>query len=96
MVRLCEAIDEREVLKEEIKIHGRYSKGSMGQVVTHPAVDQLRTLEALITRWESLCGFTPSDRSRLGMAEVKRMSQLDELRAKRDAARDAARDEASE
>lgn len=87
MVRLCEAHDERALLQREVRKHGRYAKGSQGQTVTHPAVDQLRTIEGLITRWESLCGFTPSDRSRLGLAEVTKMSKLEELRAKRDAVR---------
>lgn len=87
MVRLCEAHDEREELRREVKRRGRYSTGSQGQLVTHPAVEQLRTIENLITRWESLCGFTPSDRSRLGMAEVQRVSKLEELIAKRQEAR---------
>lgn len=89
MVRLCEAHDERAMLRKEVKKVGRYSTGSQGQLVTHPAVEQLRTIENLITRWESLCGFTPSDRSRLGMAEVARMSKMDELIARRQASRQA-------
>lgn len=89
MVRLCEAHDERDLLRKEVRKHGRYSFGSMGQTVTHPAVDQLRTLEGLITRWESLCGFTPSDRSRLGVAEVEKLSKMDELLARRMARRAA-------
>lgn len=89
MVRLCEAQDERALLRREVRKHGRYSYGSQGQLVTHPAVDQLRTIENLITRWESLCGFTPSDRSRLGMAEVQRMSKMDELIARRQASHQA-------
>jgi hypothetical protein len=32
-----------------------------------------------------LLGFSPADRARLGLAEVKRQSKLDELMAKRDA-----------
>lgn len=31
----------------------------------------------------SLMGFTPSDRSRLGLAEVKAMTKLEQLRAAR-------------
>ncbi len=87
MVRLCEAHDERAKLRKEVAKKGRYSYGSQGQLVTHPAVEQLRTIENLITRWESLCGFTPSDRSRLGVAEVVRMNKLEELIAKRTEAR---------
>ena len=39
----------------------------------------LRELDKQITNAYSLLGFTPSDRSRLGVAEVKKESKLDEL-----------------
>lgn len=51
-------------------------------IKANPAVQQLRKLEELITRYEGLCGFTPSDRSRLGLAEVKAASALDQLIAR--------------
>lgn len=44
----------------------------------------LRELEKNITNNLSLLGFTPTDRSRLGVAEVKAKSKLEELRAKRE------------
>ena len=44
----------------------------------------LRELEKNITNSLSLLGFTPTDRSRLGVAEVKAKSKLEELRAKRE------------
>ena len=44
----------------------------------------LRELEKNITNSLSLLGFTPTDRSRLGIAEVKAKSKLEELRARRD------------
>jgi hypothetical protein len=44
----------------------------------------LRELEKNITNSLSLLGFTPTDRSRLGVAEVKAKSKLEELKAKRD------------
>jgi len=44
----------------------------------------LRELEKNITNSLSLLGVTPTDRSRLGVAEVKAKSKLEELRAKRD------------
>lgn len=67
LARLCEAHDERAALKTIIRKEGRFTGGSMGQTVTHPAVDQLRALEQQMTRWESLLGLTPVDRSRLGL-----------------------------
>jgi hypothetical protein len=44
----------------------------------------LNDVEKLISGNLSLLGFTPSDRSRLGVAEVKAYSKIDDLRAKRD------------
>jgi P27 family predicted phage terminase small subunit len=81
--RLAEAHDERQSLRETIAEQGYFTTGSQGQVVSHPAVAQIRALEQLMTRYESLCGLTPSDRSRLGVAEVTRMSKLDDFLSRR-------------
>lgn len=86
VTRLCEAYDEREELRKIIKAEGRTSTGSMGQLVTHPAVDQVRQLEALMTRYEQLCAMTPADRSRLGLSEVQRVSKLDDFLSRRNSA----------
>lgn len=43
----------------------------------------LRALDAQIERNLSLLGFTPADRSRLGVAEVRAQSKLEEVRALR-------------
>lgn len=83
MTRLCEAHNQREELKAEIAKYGYLVPGKLGGVVGNPAVTQLRVLEALMTRWESECGFTPVARTRLGLAEVRRMNELDEFLGKR-------------
>jgi hypothetical protein len=44
----------------------------------------LNDVEKLISSNLSLLGFTPSDRSRLGVAEVRAYSKIDELREKRE------------
>ena len=44
---------------------------------------QLNDLERLITSNLGLLGFTPSDRTRLGLAEVKAASKLEELMARK-------------
>jgi hypothetical protein len=46
---------------------------------------QLNDLERLITSNLGLLGFTPSDRTRLGLAEVKAKSKLEELMARKEA-----------
>jgi len=43
----------------------------------------LNDVEKLTSGNLSLSGFTPSDRSRLGVAEVRAYSKIDELREKR-------------
>ena len=83
ITRLCQGYDERQKLRDILAAEGLVATGSMGQTVAHPAVAMLRQIEAQLTRWESLCGFTPSDRSRLGMAEVQRVSKLDQFLAGR-------------
>jgi hypothetical protein len=45
---------------------------------------QLNDLERLITSNLGLLGFTPSDRTRLGLAEVKAQSKLEELMARKE------------
>lgn len=83
LTRLCEAHDERKAMQAQIAADGWMVEGSQGQPRPHPLLTHLRTLEKQMTSWESLCGFTPSDRSRLGYAEVKKASKLDELLARR-------------
>lgn len=79
LTRLCRACDEEQALRKLVEQHGHLTKNRFGDLVANPAVTQLRKLEELITRYEGLCGFTPSDRSRLGMAEITRESKLDQL-----------------
>jgi hypothetical protein len=43
----------------------------------------LRELDRAIVSNLSLLGFSPSDRSRLGIAEVKKLSKLEELMMKK-------------
>ncbi len=37
-----------------------------------------------MTKWYSLLGLTPTDRAKLGLVEVKRVSKLDALRNARE------------
>jgi len=51
--------------------------------VTHPMVNQLKELRVQMTTWLSAIGFSPSDRARLGLAEVRVRDELDELAQRR-------------
>lgn len=81
--------DEMLALESDITANGysytSYSKVSGEQRKTRPEVDRLEHLEKELRTWLSLYGLTPSDRTRLGVAEVKRESTLDKLRARREA-----------
>lgn len=83
LTRLCEAHDEREAMREQIAQDGYMVLGSQGQPRPHPLIMHLRSLEAQMTRWEIECGFTPAARSKLGYAEVKRASKMDDLMQRR-------------
>ena len=74
---VCEQLDRREWLRD--------------YVVNHPdewhMVKQLNDVEVLIVRNLSLLGFTPADRTRLGLVSAKTKSKLEELLALKDAKR---------
>jgi hypothetical protein len=66
---VCELLDRREILRKEFLADPTERKINMSLLET----------EKLIQTSLGLLGFTPSDRSRLGLAEVKTQSKLEEL-----------------
>jgi len=70
---VCEQLDRREWLREHI--------------VENPdqwhMVKQLNDTETMIVKNLSLLGFTPADRTRLGLVSAKTKSKLEELLAKK-------------
>jgi hypothetical protein len=74
LLMTCEMIDERWNLRVQVMTNND-PKDRRG----------LRELDKAIVSNLSLLGFSPSDRSRLGLAEVKKMSRLEEIIAKREA-----------
>ena len=70
---VCELLDRREVLREEFLADPTERKINMSLLET----------EKLIQSSLSLLGFTPADRSKLGLAEVKAKSKLEELMERR-------------
>lgn len=67
----CEQLDRREELKAKIEETGDWHM-----------YKQLNDLERMIASNLGMLGFTPADRTRLGLAEVKARSKLEELREK--------------
>jgi len=72
LLMTCEMIDERWNLRVRVMTDSN-PKDRRG----------LRELDRQIVSNLGLLGFTPSDRSRLGVAEVKKMSKLEQLMAKK-------------
>ena len=72
LLMTCEMIDERWNLRVQVMTNND-PKDRRG----------LRELDKAIVSNLSLLGFSPSDRSRLGLAEVKKMSKLEEIMAKK-------------
>jgi hypothetical protein len=79
-----EGLSERDSLRALLEIDPGNYRARSG----------LRELERQIVSNLALLGFTPSDRARLGLAEVKKESKLEEIirrREERDRAREAER-----
>jgi hypothetical protein len=72
LLMTCEMVDERWNLRVRVMTDNN-PKDRRG----------LRELEKSIYSNLSLLGFTPTDRTRLGVAEVKKMSRLEELMQKK-------------
>lgn len=69
---VCEQTDERVALRMSVL-------QASGDLDRRRA---LRDIDKQIVSNLSLLGFTPTDRTRLGLAEVKRVSKLEELRSR--------------
>lgn len=82
---LCQAADEAEDLRQKLTTGevDRFYVIANGQHVTHPYVTQLKDLRVQMTAWLSALGFSPTDRARLGVGEVRRKDILDELAERR-------------
>jgi len=71
---VCEQLDERDQLREYV----------MNNLEAWHERAGLRTLEREIASNLSMLGFTPADRTKLGLAEVKAESKLEQLRKMRE------------
>jgi P27 family predicted phage terminase small subunit len=85
VVMLCQAQDEAEDIRTLLAngTEERYYIVSNGQKVTSPLVAQLKDLRVQMTAWFSSLGYSPTDRARLGVAEIRVADKLDELQARR-------------
>ena len=84
LLMLCESYDRRAFLLRILSDEGWSIVTDKGYPYRHPLVQVVSDLEKQMTSHMSLLGLSPSDRARLGLAEVKAASTLERLQAKRD------------
>lgn len=80
--KVCAAIEQVALIEQwqGADVTRWFYETANGQLVTHPLIKQKSELNAQITAWLSLLGFTPSDRARLGLAEIRVANELDNFR----------------
>jgi P27 family predicted phage terminase small subunit len=76
---LCEKLDRRNELVAKLQASDFVLFTDKGYAYANPLVGMLSTIETEITKLFSLLGLTSTDRSRLGVAEVRVRSKLEEL-----------------
>lgn len=76
---VARAWDDIEQFRARVEADGLIQTGSMGQVIAHPLIAEVRRAEATIQKCLSVLGFSPTDRARLGLAEVKRVNAVLEM-----------------
>jgi len=83
--KLCSAIEQVALIEawQGKDVTRWFYATANGQLVTHPLIKQKSELNAQITAWLSLLGFTPSDRARLGLAEIRVANELDQYRQRK-------------
>ena len=83
LVLLCEKLDRRAEFIAKLQASDYVLYTDKGYAYANPLVGMISTIETEITKLFSLLGLTPADRSKLGVAEVKAASAIDQLLAKR-------------
>lgn len=82
LLLLCEKWDRRAELVAALNASSFVLYTDKGYAYANPLVGMLSTIETEIARLFGVLGFTPADRTRMGLAEVKAQSKLAELREK--------------
>lgn len=83
VVLLCEKVDRRQDLMVRLESSDFVLYTDKGYAYANPLVSMLSGIENEIVKLMSLLGLTPADRTRMGVAEVKATSKLEELMARR-------------
>lgn len=79
LLELCEKLDRRDELKAKLASSDYVLYTDKGYAYANPLFGMITTTEAEIYKMLGSLGLTPSDRSKLGVAEVKARTKLEEL-----------------
>lgn len=83
LILLCEKLDRRSEFIAKLQATDFVLYTDKGYAYANPLIGMISTIETEIIKLFSLMGLTPTDRSKLGVAEVKAASAIDQLLAKR-------------
>lgn len=83
LVMLAEKFDRRQDFIARLESSDPVLFTDKGYAYANPLVGMLSTLETELTKLLSLLGLTPTDRARLGVAEVKKETALEALLKRR-------------
>jgi len=84
LAEVCKDADLALALRADIAEHG-VAYEVRGRVMPNPSLGRLENVAKRLTQGMSLFGLSPADRTRLGIAEVKAKSKLEELAERREA-----------
>jgi P27 family predicted phage terminase small subunit len=80
---LCEKVDRRADFLERLADTDPVLFTDKGYAYANPLVGMLSTIETEIAKLFSALGLTPSDRTRMGLAEVKARNAFEEMMARK-------------
>ena len=79
LLELCEKMELKKQIQDQLKPENFILFTDKGYAYQNPLFGMLSTVQGDIVKNLSLLGLTPSDRSKLGVAEVKARGKLEEL-----------------
>lgn len=79
LLELCEKMELKKQIQEQLKPEQFILLTDKGYAYQNPLFGMLSTVQGDIVKNLSLLGLTPSDRSKMGVAEVKARGKLEEL-----------------
>ncbi|MFZ9922669.1 MAG: phage terminase small subunit P27 family [Candidatus Nanopelagicaceae bacterium] len=79
LLELCEKMELKKDIQEKLKQSEYVLYTDKGYAYANPLFGMLSTTTSEIVKLLSLLGLTPTDRTKLGVAEVKARSKIEEL-----------------